>query len=179
MGAVLEGCAFVIHSFSHEFIRSDEEVWQCLQVSCPTSGRRGLLQPHRTIWVVHHTVQLQTGLVWFRFRRNGEARGASLVFAIDPSLHVNSCFLLTWCWVLGTDSDWISDPDYGKHRGCFCLPWGLCSEQHYPSHAPAATHHPQACHPLQGACDTPLHSMSPATHNPAVPGKPTPLYLAV
>ena len=26
MGAVLEGCAFVLHSFSHEFIHSDEEV---------------------------------------------------------------------------------------------------------------------------------------------------------
>ena len=26
MGAVLEGCAFVIHFFSHKFIRSDEEI---------------------------------------------------------------------------------------------------------------------------------------------------------
>ena len=168
-----------IPSFTCSFAqmkRSDS----CLQASCPAAaygvegdsfsptgwfGWHISLPNTETLDVVWTLSQVQWGIPWSEHSVcNWPFTPCKLLFSAEV--------------MLGADPDWINDPDYGNHLFVSALP-----ESSAPSSItwvmPLQLPIPPCQPSLPGACETPLHSVSPATHPQPSLRRPIPLYLEV
>ena len=68
----------------------------CLQVSCPIPGGGGLLQPHRIIWVVHHTIHYREP--WCGLDSLSGTVGKPVEWAWYLQLTRHSMSTLVFCW---------------------------------------------------------------------------------